>query len=66
MVDLNRASAVDLRVLPGVGPVLAERIVAYRVAHGGFRGTEELLAVRGIGPALYARLKPRLRASPHP
>src|SRR5262245_57099478 len=58
--DLNRASAGELDRLPGVGPVLAARIVDYRARHGAFRRVEELMAVRGIGPRLYARLAPRV------
>lgn len=59
-VDLNRATAADLDALPGVGPVLAGRIIAHRERHGPFRHAEELLAVRGIGPRLFARLRPRI------
>jgi competence ComEA-like helix-hairpin-helix protein len=58
--DLNRASARELDRLPGVGPVLAARIIDYRSRHGAFRQVEELMAVRGIGPRLYARLAPRV------
>ena len=57
-LDLNRATAGDLDRLPGIGPVLASRIVAQREQHGAFRSPEDLLAVPGIGPALYARLAP--------
>jgi competence protein ComEA len=63
-VDLNRATAVDLDALPGVGPVLAGRIIAHRERHGPFRHPEELLAVRGIGPRLFARLRPRVTVGP--
>lgn len=63
-VDLNRATAVDLDALPGVGPVLAGRIIAHRERHGPFRDAEELLAVRGIGPRLFARLRPRITIGP--
>lgn len=66
LVDLNRATAVELRSLPGIGPVLAGRIVAHREAHGPFRRTEELLAVRGVGPRLYDRVRDRLRVSAQP
>ena len=62
LVDLNRASARELDALPGIGPVLAARIVAHRERHGPFANAEELLAVRGIGPRLLARLAPRIRA----
>lgn len=61
-VDLNTAGVRELDALPGIGPVLAERIVEHRRAHGPFRTTDELLAVRGIGPRLFERLRPRVRA----
>ena len=63
-LDLNRASAAELDALPGIGPVLAARIVEHRRLHGRFRRIEELRAVRGVGPRLYERLSPRLRAGP--
>jgi competence protein ComEA len=50
-VSLSRASAEELDTLPGVGPVTAQKIVAYREAHGGFRSVDELDAIPGIGPA---------------
>jgi competence protein ComEA len=59
-VDLNRASADDFRGLPGVGPVLARRIVEARRERGTFHRIEDLLAVRGIGPRLLERLRPHL------
>jgi competence protein ComEA len=60
-LDLNRATAGELDRLPGIGPVLAARIVAERSRRGGFRAPEDLLAVPGIGPRLYARLRSRVR-----
>jgi competence ComEA-like helix-hairpin-helix protein len=65
-VDLNRATAADLDALPGVGPVLAGRIIAHRERHGPFRDTEELLAVRGIGPRLFTRIRPRITVGGRP
>jgi competence protein ComEA len=58
LVNLNRATAVELEELPGVGPVLAERIVAFREANGGFRSVSELQQVSGIGEKTYAELEP--------
>ena len=59
-LDLNRAGAGELDALPGIGPVLAARIVEHRRVHGPFRSPDELLAVRGIGPRLLERLRPRV------
>ena len=61
LLDLNRASTVDLERLPGVGPTLARRIVGARQGRGGFQQVEVLLEVRGIGPATLARLQPLIR-----
>jgi competence protein ComEA len=63
-LDLNAATAGELRQLPGIGPVLAGRIVDWRAEHGRFGTVEELRAVRGIGPKLYARLAGQVRAGP--
>jgi competence protein ComEA len=60
IVHLNGASADDLDALDGIGPALAARIVAYRIAHGGFRSVDELDEVSGIGPARLEALRPRL------
>ena len=56
-VDVNRADTVALQALPGVGPALARRIVQAR-EESRFRGVEDLLRVRGIGPATLERLRP--------
>jgi competence protein ComEA len=56
-VNLNTATAAQLDALPGVGPVLAERIVAYRESKGGFRSVGELRQVEGIGDAKYDEIK---------
>ncbi|MFN8587969.1 MAG: helix-hairpin-helix domain-containing protein [Candidatus Eisenbacteria bacterium] len=57
-LDLNRADAGQLDALPGIGPVLAGRIVARRRELGRFASPEDLLSVRGIGPRLFERLRP--------
>ncbi len=63
-LDINTADAAALERLPGIGPVKAAAIVEYREAHGPFRNVEDLAAVRGIGPATVARLRPLARAGP--
>lgn len=61
-VDLNVADAAALEALPGVGPVLAERIVAYRDEYGPFATVEDLLDVAGIGEAKLAQLRDSVRS----
>ena len=56
-VNLNQASASDLEALPGIGPVLAQRIVDWRTANGPFRSIDELGEVSGIGDALLAQIR---------
>jgi len=63
-IDLNRADARELDRLPGIGPVLAGRIVEHRRTAGPYRSVEDLLAVRGIGPALLERLRDRVVVDP--
>ena len=60
-VDLNTADATTLETLPGIGPALAQRILAWREEHGGFRSVEDLLEVSGIGDARFAELQDRVR-----
>lgn len=57
LVPVNRATAAQLEDLPGVGPVLAGRIVAYRDQHGPFKTIEDLLGVPGIGEAKLAAVR---------
>jgi competence protein ComEA len=63
-VDLNQADAAALDALPGIGPVIAGRILERRAHQGPFRSPEDLLAVRGIGPAVFARLRNHVRVGP--
>ncbi|HEV7459611.1 MAG TPA: ComEA family DNA-binding protein [Solirubrobacteraceae bacterium] len=60
-LNLNTAAAEQLDQLDGVGPATAQKIVAYRQAHGGFRSVSELDQVPGIGEKKLAALKDRLR-----
>jgi len=57
-LPVNTCSVDSLTLLPGVGPVLAGRIAASRTADGPFGDAEDLRRVKGIGPALSARLAP--------
>lgn len=50
-LPINTASVAELERLPGIGPVLAQRILEYRELHGPFQRPEDLLEVEGIGPA---------------
>jgi competence ComEA-like helix-hairpin-helix protein len=59
-LDPNRASARDLDRLPGVGAGTASRIVEERTRSGPFASVEELLRVRGVGPALIERIRPHV------
>lgn len=56
-VNINAADAQTLTSLPGIGPVLAERIVSYRESNGSFQSLEELAEVRGIGSSLLEQLE---------
>ena len=58
LVNLNSADAATFETLPGVGPVLAERIVTWRTTNGPFRSIDELGEVSGIGDAIMGQLRP--------
>jgi len=59
-LDLNAATVEELETLPGVGAILAERIISYREAVGGFQTLEELQQVNGIGSGIYSQIAPYL------
>ena len=56
LINLNSATSTDLELLPGVGPVLAKRIIDFRKAHGGFLTVEGLLEVKGIGTKTFKEI----------
>jgi competence protein ComEA len=58
IVDLNDGTSAELAHLPGIGAVLAGRIVAHRVSHGAFRRVEDLALVPGIGEKRLQQLRP--------
>lgn len=60
-LDLNLATEADLDALPGIGPVLAARIVAYREQSGPFQSVDQLLEVSGVGPAVLGGLEGLIR-----
>ena len=57
LISINRASDKELEELPGIGPSLSARIIAWREANGGFKSIEDLLKVSGIGENLLSGLK---------
>ena len=59
-VNVNTATAEELDVLPGIGPALAGRIIAYREEHGPFTAVEQLLEVSGIGEAVLDGLRDQI------
>ena len=60
-VSLGSATPEQLETLDGVGPATAQKIVAYRTEHGGFRSVDDLANVPGIGPKKLAALKPHVQ-----
>lgn len=58
LMDLNTASAEELTALPGIGEILAERIVRQREENGPFLTREDVLAVSGIGEKTYEAMEP--------
>jgi competence protein ComEA len=61
LVDLNAATVEELDTLPGVGPVTAAAIIAWRDANGNFTSVDQLGDVDGIGPARLEKLRDRVR-----
>ncbi|HEX9933760.1 MAG TPA: helix-hairpin-helix domain-containing protein [bacterium] len=61
IVALNSADSTWLEQLPGVGPIMAKRIIDYREKHGAFRTPEDLMNVKGIGRKTFEKIKPFVR-----
>lgn len=64
LLDLNRATEQDFDALPGIGPRLAERIMAYRQSVGAFHSLDELRDVKGIGKKKFERIRPLVTMTP--
>jgi competence protein ComEA len=62
VINLNTASEADLDSLPGIGPVLAKRIVEYREQYGPFQTADDLLRVKGIGASLLDKIRALIEA----
>lgn len=60
-IDINKASLEDLQRLPGIGPVISQRIIHYREREGPFQREEDLLQVSGIGDVRFRRIKELIR-----
>ena len=60
-ININTAPASELQRLPGIGPVLAARIVEHRRRHGPFRRTVDVIIVRGMSAARYRRIAHLIR-----
>lgn len=60
VVNVNTATAAQFEALPGIGPSMARRIVAYREKNGPFKKLEDLMNVQGIGEKSFLKLRPHL------
>ena len=63
LIDINKASLQGLMAVPGIGEVLAKRIVTFREEHGPFRRVEDLMRVKGIGEKSLERLRPYVKVN---
>ncbi|MBN2227179.1 MAG: ComEA family DNA-binding protein [candidate division Zixibacteria bacterium] len=64
MIDINLSPADSMELVPGIGPALASRIVAYRDSAGSFREVPDIVKVPGIGNKTYEKIKPYLKVTP--
>jgi len=63
-IDINTASRAQLMTLPGIGPALAERIIAYRAAHRRFKRVDEVKNIAGIGAKKFERIRGSIEVKP--
>jgi competence protein ComEA len=63
-ININTASAEELDKLPGIGPAIAKAIIDYRTANGPFKQIEDINAVKGIGDALFEKIKDQITVGP--
>ena len=61
IVNINQATEVELVALPGIGPVMAKKIIAWRAENGPFKSLEDLKKVNGIGDKKFEKLKPLIQ-----
>lgn len=61
LVNVNTASAEELQLLPGIGPVMAQRLIEDRAANGPYKSPADLDRVKGIGPKTLEKLTPLVR-----
>jgi competence protein ComEA len=61
LISINSAGSSDLQRIPGVGPVMAEKIISYREENGGFKALDDLKNVSGIGDKTFAKMKKMIR-----
>ncbi len=64
MININTASVEELDKLSGIGPSLAKAIIDYRTTNGPFKKIEDINEVKGIGDALYAKIKDQITVGP--
>ena len=60
LININTADRAELESLPGIGPVKAKAIMEYRSRYKGFVAKEEIMEVKGIGPATYEKIKDKI------
>ncbi len=64
LININTATLAELETLPRIGPAIAQRIIDYRTANGPFTSIEQIMNVKGIGPATFAQLKDLITVGP--